>query len=97
MATPLRPITNRSASRLASIRFRPPRMSRFQKADWSTHGERQALIALVDRTMKDISLIVSARGICALQAGEIARLPEDDLDLLASSCACASCSQGRLH
>ncbi len=82
----------------SAARHRPPRLSRTRRLYAQEDClERKAFVALVDRTLRDIALIVSSRGICALQAGQLAELPPGDLDLIAASCECEDCAGSRLH
>ena len=61
---------------------RHPRSAR-QKAPQAR--SQQALRGLVDQALQDVAQVVSARGMCAMEAARLARLPLWDLKTVSAA------------
>ncbi|MCS6912837.1 MAG: hypothetical protein RMK29_11715 [Myxococcales bacterium] len=64
---------------------------------FSSAQAQQAMRNMVDRALRDVALLVSARGLCARRAAELAELPRWDVDAVSSVCLCSTCCNSRLH
>lgn len=76
------------------------RVHRHARSGQKKSGEaraQQALRGLVDQALMDVAQVVSARGLCAMEAARLARLPLWDLKTVGAACQCPDCRSRRLH
>ncbi len=78
-----------------SVRLhRHPRSVRQKSGEpWS----QKALRGLVDQAFQDLAQVVSARGMCAVEAARLAHLPAWELSAVGAACQCKDCKSRRLH
>ena len=79
----------------------PVRLHRHPRSARPRSGEprpqKEALRGLVDQALQDVAQVVSARGMCAMEAARLAHLPLWDLKTVSAACQCPDCRSRRLH
>jgi hypothetical protein len=78
----------------------PVRLHRHPRSARPKSGEpraKKALRGLVDQALQDVALVVSSRGLCAMEAARLAHLPQWDLLTVSAACQCPDCRSRRLH